>query len=656
MVHLFEWAWTDIAIECEQHLGPKGFAAVQVSPPQEHVSGPQWWTRYQPVSYRIQSRSGNQDQFLDMVRRCNRVGVDIYVDAVLNHMTGVGSGDGVGGSSYSEYRYPSVPYGALDFHYCGNPGHDIQPSDYSNSAYNVRNCELVNLADLKTESSYVRSKLSGYLRALMDLGVAGFRIDAAKHMYAADIAAIISQTGGSPYIYQEVIGGAGQPITPEEYFPNGDALDFTYGLKLAQIFRQSQLKYLKTFGATWGLLPSEKAVVFTNNHDNQRGHGGAGDVLTFRDGQLHTLATIFMLAWPYGYPQVMSSYHFSDADQGPPSSPASGCNYPWVCEHRVASIERMVAFRNVASAAFFVSNWWDNGANAIAFGRGDRAFVVINRESDSVSATLKTMLDPGFYCDVINGDVSQAGGCTGPTVEVKWDGTMTVQVGGTNALAFHQASKLGSRPTTSPPMTSASPLPPTTSSPTMAASPLPTNEPASFPSMYLRGEFNNWTATPMLKVDDQNWALNISNLTGGFKFDVYGDWSEKYGAGGGPGSTFKNGGDISGPGGPAAVYFRESDRTYHVETLKSSFGSLFIRGEFNRWRTTPMVLVEMNVWKVIVGNLSGGFKFDVKGDWTENYGGGRMPGSVARNGPNIVGPGGRVTVIFFDLSLNYRIE
>lgn len=30
MVHLFEWKWDDIANECEQFLGPKGFGGVQV--------------------------------------------------------------------------------------------------------------------------------------------------------------------------------------------------------------------------------------------------------------------------------------------------------------------------------------------------------------------------------------------------------------------------------------------------------------------------------------------------------------------------------------------------------------------------------------------------------------------------------------------------
>ena len=37
------------------------------SPPQEHVTGSQWWTDYQPVSYTITSKRGNRDQFAKCV-------------------------------------------------------------------------------------------------------------------------------------------------------------------------------------------------------------------------------------------------------------------------------------------------------------------------------------------------------------------------------------------------------------------------------------------------------------------------------------------------------------------------------------------------------------------------------------------------------------
>ena len=37
-VHLFEWKWTDIAVECETVVGPAGFKAVQISPPRNTAS------------------------------------------------------------------------------------------------------------------------------------------------------------------------------------------------------------------------------------------------------------------------------------------------------------------------------------------------------------------------------------------------------------------------------------------------------------------------------------------------------------------------------------------------------------------------------------------------------------------------------------------
>lgn len=34
-----------------------------------------WWVRYQPVSYKLNSRSGTEEEFKKMVEDCNKVGV-----------------------------------------------------------------------------------------------------------------------------------------------------------------------------------------------------------------------------------------------------------------------------------------------------------------------------------------------------------------------------------------------------------------------------------------------------------------------------------------------------------------------------------------------------------------------------------------------------
>jgi len=45
----------------------------------------------------------------------------------------------------------------------------------------------VALLDLKLESNYVRGKVIEYLNRLVEIGVAGFRVDAAKHMWPGDL-------------------------------------------------------------------------------------------------------------------------------------------------------------------------------------------------------------------------------------------------------------------------------------------------------------------------------------------------------------------------------------------------------------------------------------------------------------------------------------
>lgn len=142
IVHLFEWKFNDIATECENYLGLNGFAGVQVSPIHENVilrdENRPWYERYQPISYSIITRSGNETEFIDMVDRCNRVGVRIYVDVVPNHMTAkTGSIIGTGGSTadVEKREYPAVPYGPENFH-------RTCPINNYQDANNVRNCEL----------------------------------------------------------------------------------------------------------------------------------------------------------------------------------------------------------------------------------------------------------------------------------------------------------------------------------------------------------------------------------------------------------------------------------------------------------------------------------------------------------------------------------
>ena len=43
------------------------------------------------------------------------------------------------------------------------------------------------LLDLKLSADYVRQKVGDYFNDLIDIGVAGFRVDACKHMWPGDM-------------------------------------------------------------------------------------------------------------------------------------------------------------------------------------------------------------------------------------------------------------------------------------------------------------------------------------------------------------------------------------------------------------------------------------------------------------------------------------
>jgi alpha-amylase len=436
-IQLFQWNWDSIAAECTDTLGPAGVAWVLTSPPQEHIMGSAWWTAYQPVSYQVESRLGTREQFTAMVTTCHEAGVAVIVDAVINHMTGQDSGGtGWAGTEFGHYEYPDL-YTESDFHHCGlSDSDDI--TDYS-SAGNVQNCELVNLADLATESDAVQSKIAAYLNDLRSIGVDGFRIDAAKHMPAADVAAIIERIDGDPYIVQEVIRTDGEPIQPEDYLGSGDVFEFGLAYQLVTWMKTGRLSSIGNVDS-YGFAPSDQAVTFVDNHDTERNR----QTLSYRDGAKYLLAEYLLLASDYGSPVLYSGYAFTINNNSLPQD-ASGLvtdvscapykekydDGEWVCQQRWPGVLGMVGWRSAVGSAP-VTDEWSEG-DAYAFGRGSLGYAVFNASDAELTADLETSLPAGDYCNVV------AEGCD--VVEVGADGSISVAVPPWSAVAIHVDSR-----------------------------------------------------------------------------------------------------------------------------------------------------------------------------------------------------------------------
>nr|CAD7395053.1 unnamed protein product [Timema cristinae] len=263
-------------------------------------------------------------------------------------------------------------------------------------------------------------------------------VDAVKHMSPSDLGPIYDavknlssvngfKDGARPFFYQEVIDLGGEGISRYEYNQLGRITEFRFGAELSRAFRgQNAIKWLKNFGPKWGLLPSEDAVVFIDNHDTQRTSGN--NILTYKDPKLYKMAVAFMLSWSYGFPRIMSSFAFQNSDTGPPHDEKQNilsvpikedetCGNDWVCEHRWRQIYNMVKFRNIVRGTS-VKNWWDNRSKQIAFCRGNKGFIAFNDELNTVFRQhLQTCLPSGTYCDIISG--SKLGDvCSGKSVVV----------------------------------------------------------------------------------------------------------------------------------------------------------------------------------------------------------------------------------------------
>ncbi|XP_055908462.1 alpha-amylase-related protein-like [Eupeodes corollae] len=460
IVHLHEWKFLDIAKECEEFLGPHGYAAVQTSPANEYliIPGRPWYERYQPISYRIKSRSGDARDFLEMTRRCRKAGVLIHVDVVPNHMSGNTNGvargtDGTPAAPHN-FAYPGVPYNSSHFNHptCGINNYD--------DLREARVCEMVGLHDLNQTIPYVQEKIAKFLNSLTAIGAAGFRVDAAKHMYPEDLKKIYSLlyplskelglgANAYPFIYQEV-----GDYWKFKYNFLGAVTEFAHPTNMAKFFKHdSQANALKNYGGPhMGMLPHESALIFVDNHDLQRQNSYT---LNYKSPREFTAAYVFTLAHPYGIPRVMSSFDFKSDQDGPPHDASFNiespqfdsndqCRNGWVCEHRWPAIANMIAFRNAVGNSPLTNFKADDKKGLVSFCRGNKGFVAVSAGIEDINEKVATCLPAGTYCDAVSQNRVNKKCDRSAQVVVGNDGTAHIRIpknGKHLAVALHTGNK-----------------------------------------------------------------------------------------------------------------------------------------------------------------------------------------------------------------------
>ncbi|KAG8843332.1 hypothetical protein FRB96_004090 [Tulasnella sp. 330] len=241
--------------------------------------------------------------------------------------------------SIAKYVYPGT-YQYQDFHHtqCGASGGQISNYD---DATEVQSCELGGLDDLATETQYVRSRLAQYINDLISLGVDGLRLDASKYIPVADIANILSRTTKKLYITQEVIYGASEPITPNQYTGDGDVQEY---VPLSSFIRRHMNAVDNGNIAQLQTVPFSGKSPARANHHTER---NAGSLNYLSPNNEYVLAYIYALSFPYGTPTILSSYTFANNDVGAPNGDkyrvpccygtcfGTGGVNGFLCQHRI---------------------------------------------------------------------------------------------------------------------------------------------------------------------------------------------------------------------------------------------------------------------------------------------------------------------------------
>ena len=151
-------------------ISKQGFNAVQVSPLQRNKEeGDDWWLLYQPLGFDIGNKIGTKEELNDLCNEANKYGINVIVDAVINH---------VANKNEEEYL---IPHPMVDKDLLNNQECFKEPIQINNwdDRYQVTHYCL-GLPGLNPDNPIVQRKIIIMLNEYIDLGVNGFRFDAAK--------------------------------------------------------------------------------------------------------------------------------------------------------------------------------------------------------------------------------------------------------------------------------------------------------------------------------------------------------------------------------------------------------------------------------------------------------------------------------------------
>ncbi|MBR0446521.1 MAG: type I pullulanase [Oscillospiraceae bacterium] len=243
-LHCWNWSFAEIEKNMAT-IAAQGYSAIQTSPIQPlkeatnlsyNSVGGNWWVYYQPVDFVIADDSGNalgtKKELQSMINTAHKYGVKVIVDVVANHLANTKGND----------LSKEIPEYLRDTAYW----HDITVNTTNwNDRYDVTQHCMGGLPDLNTGNEDIQQFVLEFLKDCVDMGVDGFRFDAAKHIETP-----MDDVSFASDFWPTIVGGA-ETYADEKYgkdlYIYGELLDTTGGVGLS-----AYTQYMAITDNSWG--------------------------------------------------------------------------------------------------------------------------------------------------------------------------------------------------------------------------------------------------------------------------------------------------------------------------------------------------------------------------------------------------------------------
>jgi alpha-amylase len=295
--HAFDQSFNEIkGFVCE--LSTQGYSHIQIPPAQKSsTAGSEWYYRYQPIDFNVIEGKGTEAELKNLIAKAHSCNMKVIADVVFNHMTSNPSFGNLNG-------FPGLL--SSDFH----PKCKIEYGD-GNTKSEISCWLNEDLPDLKQEEIRVRNIEKKHLKKLIDLGIDGFRFDAAKHMEQQFVKEYIdyanTESHGSTWNYLEVIEDRDTRL--DFYNWIAAVTEFRLYNTLTDAFASSgDLRSLRVPSA----LNDPRSVTFGGNHDTRRKIGNqplntfAINPCDITDRSNCHLADAYVLAKEGGTPLILN--------------------------------------------------------------------------------------------------------------------------------------------------------------------------------------------------------------------------------------------------------------------------------------------------------------------------------------------------------------